>query len=183
MSQVNSAVRTAVRPGDLKRTEMAFDLEQVRPFFEPKSVAVLGASNDGTKFGGRLMTNLLKDGYKGTIYPVNRSEAEVQGVKAFPTLADLPGTPELVLVSIPAAGVPGAIAECVAVKSKAAVVYGAGFAEAGPEGAKLQELVAKHLKGSGMRMVGPNCLGVRNMHFPVNAANGRPFRRCPVRSQ
>ncbi|MPZ55666.1 MAG: hypothetical protein GEU91_04040 [Rhizobiales bacterium] len=151
---------------------MAFDLEQVRPFFEPRSVAVLGASNDTTKFGGRITQNLIKDGFKGTIYPVNRSEKEVLGLTAYPALAALPDAPELVLVTIPAASVPGGISEAVAVKAKAAVVFAAGFAEAGDKGLKLQQEVTAHLKDSGLRMIGPNCLGVRNMHFPVNAATG-----------
>jgi acyl-CoA synthetase (NDP forming) len=151
---------------------MAFDLEQIRPFFEPKSVAVLGASNDLSKFGGRITGNLIKEGYKGKIYPVNRSEPDIQGLKSYPSLADLPDAPELVLVTIPASSVPGGIAEAIAVNAKAAVVYAAGFAEAGEKGRKLQEEVEAQLRSGRLRMIGPNCLGVRNMHFPVNAATG-----------
>jgi acetyltransferase len=151
---------------------MSFDLEQVRPIFEPRSVAVLGASNDSNKFGGRITENLIKDGYKGTIYPVNRTESEIMGLRAYASLGDLPESPELVLVTIPAAAAPGGIAEAVAVKAKAAVVYGAGFAEAGPKGKALQDELQRHLAGGGLRMIGPNCLGIRNMHFPMNAATG-----------
>jgi acyl-CoA synthetase (NDP forming) len=151
---------------------MSVDLEQIRPIFEPRSVAILGASADNSKFGGRLTENLIKDGFTGRIYPVSRSETAIMGLKAYPTLADLPESPDLVLITIPAQATPRGIAEAVAVNARAAIVYGAGFAEAGPKGRELQEEIERHLHGSGLRMVGPNCLGVRNMHLPMNAATG-----------
>jgi acetate---CoA ligase (ADP-forming) len=146
------------------------DLDSIAAFFKPQRVAVLGASSDPKKFGGRVLLSLKKSGFDGQIYPVNRSEPEVHGLKAYPTLSDLPAEPELVLVSIPAATVPNGISEAVAVNAKAAVVYAAGFAEAGGDGRKLQDDLVARLAKRKLRVIGPNCLGVRDFHRPMNAS-------------
>jgi acetyltransferase len=140
--------------------------------FTPQRVAVLGASADPTKFGYQIVSNLRQFGFPGEVFPISRSVREIAGFKAVPALRDLPHAVDLVLVSIPAASVPAAIADAASIGAKAAVVFTAGFAEEGEQGRRLQQEVAAAAAGR-IRIVGPNCLGVRNFHHPMN---GTPMR-------
>jgi acyl-CoA synthetase (NDP forming) len=148
-----------------------YDAAAMGAFFTPKSVAVLGASSDASKFGSRILANLKKSGFKGDIYPVSRSESEVQGCKAYASLRDLPSAVDLVLLSIPAGAVPDAISDAQAAKARAAVVYAAGFGESNEEGRRLQQDLIVRLDQGALRMIGPNCMGVRNLVPPMNASN------------
>lgn len=137
--------------------------------FKPTSIAVLGGSADPSKFGSRLVMNLRACGFSGEVMPVSRSASEIGGYRAFPSLRDLPHAPDLVLVSIPLQHVPLAIGEAGEIGTKAAVVYSAGFAETGDTGRALQDEVLAQARRSSLRMIGPNCLGVRNFHYAMNA--------------
>lgn len=127
--------------------------------FSPTGIAIYGASDDVTKIGGRPLQFLQKYGYTGAIYPINRKAATVQGLPAYPTLAATPTAPELAVIAVPPASVPDAVRDCVAKGVRAAVILSAGFSELGEAGQVLQAEIAQIARASGMRVVGPNCLG------------------------
>ncbi len=135
----------------------------LRSFLDPRSVAIIGASNEVNKVGGRPLHYLKSYGFKGPIYPVNPTRKEVQGLAAFPSLASLPEVPELAVVVIPGDAAVAAIKDCAARGVKAAICITSGFGETGdPVGvAKQKEMVAA-CRASGMRMVGPNTQGLAN---------------------
>lgn len=128
-------------------------------FFEAKSIAVVGASNDITKIGGRPIYFLKKYGYLGSIYPINAKEKTVQGLEAFSSISVLAEAPELVVLAIPAAFTIEVLKECAAKGVKGVVVLSSGFAEAGAEGLRLQNELVKIAQAHHIRLLGPNCLG------------------------
>ncbi|MEJ8857454.1 acetate--CoA ligase family protein [Variovorax robiniae] len=142
---------TAVKPVEAGRG--------LEALFKPRSIAIVGASEDVTKIGGRPLQFLLKYGYAGSIYPINRKAEQVQSLKAYASVADLPEAPELAVVAVPPASVPQAVRECAARGVRAAVVLSAGFSEMGEEGSRLQDEIGQVARSTGMRVVGPNCLG------------------------
>jgi acyl-CoA synthetase (NDP forming) len=127
--------------------------------FEPRSIAIFGASDDVTKIGGRPLQFLLKYGYAGGIYPINRKAGLVQGLEAYASVDDVPEAPELAVIAVPPAGVLDAAKDCARRGVKAAVILSAGFSEMGEEGRQLQEQIGGVARATGMRIVGPNCLG------------------------
>jgi acyl-CoA synthetase (NDP forming) len=142
---------------------MAEDPQSLRPFFYPRAISVIGASSDPTKLGGRAFKNLHQLGFKGGLYPVNNRSPEVQGVPSVASVADLPDDVDLALVLVPAASVVQALEEYAEKGVPAAVVFSSGFAEVGEEGRKNQERIQEIAATSGMRIVGPNCMGVMNV--------------------
>ena len=128
----------------------------------PASVAVVGASRDPQSPGGVLLGNLVAGGFTGPVYPVNPAGGVIQGLAAYRSIGEVPGPVELAILAVPAAAVPAVARECAAGGVKALVVISAGFAEDGPEGAALQAQLLAVCRESGMRLVGPNCLGVLN---------------------
>lgn len=135
-------------------------VEQLHPILEPRSVAVIGASGDISKFGGRAFMIPLETGYRGALYPVNQKRKEIWGVKAYPSVLDIPDDIDLAVFAIPASDVPQAMEECVKKGVKGAVVITAGFAEIGEEGRQLQNEVVRIAHQGGIRLVGPNCNGI-----------------------
>ena len=135
----------------------------------PASVAVIGASNDPTRIGGRPIRYLRDARYGGRIYPVNPRHAQVQGVTAFTRIADVPEAPDLAIVAVPAPSVAETVEACAARGVRAAVVFSAGFAEMGSEGRRQQDRLGAIAASSGMRVVGPNCLGVYNSELGAYA--------------
>lgn len=127
--------------------------------FAPRSIAVVGASTDPTKTGGRPVHLLRKHGFAGAIYPVNPAAEVVQGLAAYPDLDALPEVPDLVLVAVPGAAAVATLESAAARGAGAAIVLSAGFTEAGPQGIALQARVTEIARDSGMRIIGPNCLG------------------------
>jgi len=127
--------------------------------FSPRSIAIFGASDDVTKIGGRPLQFLLKYGYAGGIYPINRKGGLVQSLPAYAGVDDVPEVPELAVVAVPPAGVLDAVRGCARRGVKAAVILSAGFSEMGDEGRQLQEQIGDVARAAGMRVVGPNCLG------------------------
>lgn len=127
--------------------------------FQPRSIAIFGASDDVTKIGGRPLQFLQKYGYRGAIYPINRKGGRVQSLQAYANLADLPQTPDLAVMAVPPESVLEAIKDCAARGVRAAVILSSGFSEMGEEGSRLQAEIGKVARASGMRVVGPNCLG------------------------
>ncbi|CAA2109415.1 acetate--CoA ligase family protein [Variovorax paradoxus] len=127
--------------------------------FKPRSIAIFGASDDVTKIGGRPLQFLQKYGYRGAIYPVNRKGGTVQSLPAYANVADLPSVPDLAVMAVPPDAVLEAVKDCAARGVRAAVILSSGFSEMGEEGSRLQAAIGAVAKASGMRVVGPNCLG------------------------
>ena len=134
-------------------------LEELAPVFYPKSHAVIGASANERKFGGRFLKTLLNFGYSGKVYPVNPQESEVLGLKCYPTVGDIPGEVDFASIAIPAPAVPAVMEECLAKGVKAAQILTAGFRELGEEGQRLERAITE-TAARGLRIVGPNCFGV-----------------------
>ena len=128
----------------------------------PESIAVIGASRTPGTIGHELFRNLLAYGFHGPVYPVNASATSVGGVRAYPSVADIPDSVDVAIVVVPAAAVGAVIEQCAAKGVKGLVVVSAGFAEVGEEGAARQHELVRIARGSGMRIIGPNCLGVVN---------------------
>lgn len=128
----------------------------------PKSVALIGASDDPQRIGGRPLRYLSEGGFAGAVYPVNPRRETVQGLRSYASLGDLPQTPEVAILALPASGTLDAVRECAQGNVKAAIIFSAGFAEADEAGRVLQDQMTAIARESGMRLLGPNCLGVFN---------------------
>jgi acyl-CoA synthetase (NDP forming) len=133
--------------------------DSLTPLLAPRSIAVLGASGDPTRIGGRPIAYMLEKGFKGAIYPVNPNRPEVQGLKAYASVADLPEAPDVAIVAVPASIAVPAIEELAKRGTKGALVFTAGFAEVDEAGAALQDQMVATARAHGMRLLGPNCLG------------------------
>ncbi len=129
----------------------------------PQSVAIIGASNDATRIGGRPVDYLLRGAFAGAIYPINPSREEVQGLKAYPTVEAVPGPVDCAIIATPTGAVLEAVQSCVRKGVQAAVIFSAGLAEVGPEGLALQDEIVAAARAGNMRILGPNCLGMFNV--------------------
>ncbi|HVC85034.1 MAG TPA: GNAT family N-acetyltransferase [Solirubrobacteraceae bacterium] len=134
----------------------------MRSFLRPSSVAVIGASRRRGTLGGEVVHNLLSAGFGGTVHPVNLRAQTVEGRRAHASIADVPGPVELAVVAVPAADVAAVARECGVAGVRALVVLSSGFADAGAAGARRQRDLLAICREAGMRLVGPNCLGVLN---------------------
>lgn len=135
--------------------------QDLRPLYDPKSIAVVGASPRAGSFGGRTVDNLA--GYDGALYPVNEKYAEIGGHTCYPSLAALPEVPDLAVLTTPAASIEALLEDCIAAGVPAVMVYASGFAEvATDEGIAAQSRIAKRATEAGVRLLGPNCVGLLN---------------------
>ena len=132
----------------------------VKALLAPRSVAVIGASEDQSKFGGRVFRMLLKHGYDGAIYPINPNRPELFGLKTYPDIAATPQPADMAVMAIPQPKVRSTIAACAASGVKGAIIITAKFSDTGPEGAAEEAEIVRIARGAGMRLIGPNCLGV-----------------------
>ncbi len=137
--------------------------------FKPKSVAIIGASTKPGKIGHILVENLIKEGYPGKIYPVNPKASEILGLKCYPSVKEIQDQVDLAVIAIPAPGVPAVVKDCGEAGIKGVVIISAGFKETGEQGAKLEKEVVEIARSYGIKVVGPNCLGVINTYFKLNA--------------
>jgi acetate---CoA ligase (ADP-forming) len=154
----------------------------VRSVLEPRSVAVIGASRRRGTVGGELLHNLIAGGYGGQVYAVNHRAHEVQGLPAFRSVSELPGPVELAVVCVPAEAVVGAARDCALAGVRAVLVVSAGFAETGGEGSRRQRELLDACRDAGIRLVGPNCLGVLNTAGDVRLnATFAPHQALPGR--
>lgn len=128
--------------------------------FSPRSVAVIGASSDPRRIGGRPIAAMLDKGFKGAILPVNPNRAEVQGLRAYPSVTDLPEVPDVAIVAVPAALVCETIAELAKRGTSASIVFSSGFAEMDSNGQAEQDRMVAAASAAGMRILGPNTLGL-----------------------
>ncbi len=139
-------------------------------FFSPRAVAVVGASREEGKVGHSLMKNLVDHGFAGPIYPVNPKATDVLGKKCFSDISSLPDGIDLAVIAIPAKLVPNAIEECGRKGIAAAIVISAGFKEVGEEGKELEQQLFNAAMASGVRVLGPNCLGLISTKAKLNAS-------------
>jgi acetyltransferase len=139
-------------------------------FFAPRSIAVVGASRDEAKVGHAVFANLLAGGFVGAVYPVNPRDGAILGHRAFASLADLPEVVDCAVVVVPAAAAVEVVKQCGALGIPAAIVISAGFRESGPEGAALERELLAAARVGGVRILGPNCLGLIATRTHVNAS-------------
>jgi len=137
--------------------------------FAPRSVAVIGASERQGGIGRAVVWSLVSSPFGGTVYPVSDKHASVLGIKAYPHIASIPERVDLAVIVTPAAMVPGIVSECVEAGVRAVIVISAGFKERGPEGEELERQILERLRGTGIRLLGPNCLGIMNPISGLNA--------------
>ena len=142
--------------------------EELKPLFYPKSVAVVGATETAGKYGFNVFFNLVSGGFKGEIYPVNRRVDRVLGFKAYKSVKDIPVDVDLTLIVVPASQVPSVMEDCVEKNVKACIVISAGFRETGDEGKKFEDEVISIARRGGIRVVGPNCMGIFNTSINLN---------------
>ena len=131
-------------------------------FFKPRSVAIVGASRHAGNIGRKLLDAVMATGFRGAVYPINPKAAEINGLRAYSSVKDLPDAVDLAVVVVPRDAVLGVVEDCGTRGVKAIVVITAGFAEVGAEGAALQRRLVEKVREYGMRMVGPNCFGLLN---------------------
>lgn len=140
------------------------------PLLRPGSIAVVGVSRDTSKWGYKVYHNIVSNGYRGRVYPVNPTAPDVDGNACYPAVGAIPGPVDLAIVIVPAALVLPVVDECGAKEVRALCVITAGFGETGPEGAALEEELRRKAAGYGMRLLGPNTMGFLNNAISLNAS-------------
>jgi acetyltransferase len=144
-------------------------------FFNPQSVAIIGASNSPGKIGHAILKNVIDSGYPGKILPVNPKEKEILGLRAYPGIKEVPEKVEMAVISVPAAGVLKVAGECGRAGVKNLVVITAGFKEVGMEGLNMEKELLATCREYGMHMLGPNCLGMMDTHMCINTSFAKVF--------
>ncbi len=162
--------------------EQAAEARSVHNLLHPRSVAVIGASTDPTKIGNAVLSNLLSADFTGPVYPVNAEHRSVRGVRAYASVLDIPDDVDLAVVAVPASGVDEVMDACLAKGVKALLVVTSGFGETGPDGRSAELRLAAEARSHGMRVVGPNALGVLNTD-PKVRLNATLAPRLPARGR
>ncbi|MBC8162931.1 MAG: CoA-binding protein, partial [Roseiflexaceae bacterium] len=151
-------------------THLLPDPHPIDVFFAPRTVAVIGATEEANSFGRTALWNLISSPFGGTVYPVNPQRRSVLGVKAYPTAAAVPEQIDVALIVTPAPTVPGIVAECAAAGVKGAIIVTSGFRVAGQAGGALEQQALAAARQHGMRLMGPNCLGLIRPRQGLNAS-------------
>ncbi len=144
----------------------------LRKFFNPKSVAIIGASRQKGKVGYEILKSMLDAGFTGKIFPVNPKAESIENLTCFPDLKSIGQTPDLVVIVVPAKAVPSVMQQCASIGNKAVIIITAGFKEVGEDGKRLEQQVIQIAKQSGIRVIGPNCLGLIVPANKLNASFG-----------
>ena len=152
----------------------------LRPFFKPSAVAVVGASRNPASIGYRILGDLVKGGFSGPLYPVNPKAAEIQGLRAYPSVREVPNGTDLAIIAVPRDSVLGVVDDCANRGLRAIIVITAGFAEVAVEGKELQSKLIEKVRGYGIRLIGPNCVGILSTS-PENYLNATFVPMCPPR--
>jgi len=153
-------------------TSMRSDLHR---FFNPQSIAIVGASQDFITISGQPLKHLQSHHYKGRLYPVNPRYQEVAGVKCYPALADVPETPDLVLILVNASRVADILEQCGRRGAPYVIIFSSGFSEVGGAGVEMQAKLIEIARRYGIGVVGPNCQGMMNFADRVFAGFGSAF--------
>jgi len=139
-------------------------------FFDPAAIAVIGASESPGKLGHQVLANLIESGFRGQLYPINPKADEILGLTCYQTVLDVPGPVGLVVIVVPSKFVAGVLEESGRKGARGAIVITAGFKEAGPEGAQMEQELLRIAEKYSMRLIGPNCLGIIDTLVPMNAS-------------
>ncbi len=144
----------------------------MKNFFEPKSIAVVGASSNKEKVGGIILNNLIDYGFEGEVYPINPKYDEIKGLKAYSTVLDIKEKVDLAIIAVPAKLIPHIIEECAwrDIPIKDVIIISAGFSESGEEGNELEEQILKIAEENKIKILGPNCLGTVSTSSKLNAS-------------
>ena len=148
---------------------MSKSARDLSPIFEPKSVALIGASNNPAKYGWIILANIIANGYTGRIYPINPREDKIWGLRVYRSISDVPEEVDLVDISRPAKAVPAHVEECAENNVKSAIVISGGFKETGGEGARLEREMVRIARRGGMLIVGPNTMGIYSARVSLSA--------------
>ncbi|WP_299574409.1 bifunctional GNAT family N-acetyltransferase/acetate--CoA ligase family protein [uncultured Williamsia sp.] len=162
--------------------ELGSEARSVANLLRPDSVAIIGASTDPGKVGNALLANVIAGGFRGPVFPVNAEARAVRGIRSYPSVRDIPDPVDLAIVAVPAENVGDVLQDCLAKNVKTMVVVSAGFAESGAAGALAQRTLVHEIRAHGMRLVGPNALGVINTD-PEIALNATLAPRVPGRGR
>ena len=157
-------------------------IARLDPLLNPRSIAMIGASSNPGRIGGMPLDLLTRFGFKGGIYPVNPKYQEVFGLRCWPDIEAVPDAVDLAVLAIGAADVTPMLRRCHAKGIRAAIVYAAGFAEAGGEGARLQDELEAFVAESGMAVAGPNCMGFANLNTQAHTAFASVFKTAPAQA-
>ena len=157
------------RSGDPAHDVLGYEGGSLEAIFRPETVAVIGATERPGSVGRTIMWNLVSSPFGGTVFPVNSRRPNVLGIKAYPSVSEVPQKVDLAVIVAPATAVPDIISECVEAGVEGAIIISAGFRETGPEGIELEERVLAEARRGRMRIIGPNCLGVMNPTTGLNA--------------
>jgi len=141
-------------------------------FYNPKSIAIVGASRHKGKVGYEILSNILKAGYTGKVFPVNPKAQNIENLKCYPDLESIGRVPELVIIIVPAKIVPKVMKKCAKAGTKAVIIITAGFKEVGNEGRELEKQIIQTAKQNNIRVIGPNCLGLISTSSKLNASFG-----------
>jgi len=158
-------------------------VEQLKPFFEPKSIALIGVRMHVMELEFNILKFLLECGYKGALYPIHRRDSEISGVKTYPSVKEIPGEVDLAVIATPRSTVPSIVRECTEKGIKSIIIESQGFADANDEeGQKLQNVVLRIAEEGGARILGPNTLGTANAfsNFSVSFAKQLDMQRIPI---
>ena len=148
---------------------LGYERQPLDAIFRPETVAVVGATERAGSVGRTIMWNLISNPFGGTVFPVNSRRKNVLGIKAYPSISEVPARVDLAVIVAPAPAVPGIIRECAEAGVEGAIIISAGFKETGPEGAELERQVMEEARKGKMRVLGPNCLGVMSPNTGFNA--------------
>lgn len=148
---------------------LSYEKNALDSIFAPKNVALIGATETPNSVGRTLMWNLISNPFGGAVFPINPKRSAVLGVKAYPNVSSLPEPVDLAVLVTPSQSIPGLIDECAAAGIKSAIIISAGFKETGPQGVELERRVLTTARANGMRIIGPNCLGVMSPISGLNA--------------
>src|SRR5215212_6994723 len=157
------------RNGDPAHDVLGYERQPLDAIFRPETVAVIGATDRPGSVGRTIMWNLISNPFGGTVFPVNERRQNVLGIKAYPSITQVPARVDLAVIAAPAQAVPQIIRECVETEVEGAIIVSAGFRETGPEGAELEREALEEARRGRMRIIGPNCLGVMNPTTGLNA--------------
>ncbi|MDD5038870.1 MAG: CoA-binding protein, partial [Dehalococcoidales bacterium] len=147
--------------------------DKIKAFFEPSSVAIIGATDNAGSVGRTVLENLIVSKDTRHLYPVNPKKEELLGIKAYPSVSELPETPDLAIIIIKAEQVASLVNECGKKGITSIIIISAGFKEVGAEGKKREEEIAEIAHKYGIRIIGPNCLGVIRPSSNLNATFAR----------
>ena len=160
--------------GDLHKTRRRAPLEA---FFRPRNVAIIGATEDLAGVGRSIVSNLQATSFGGEIFPINPKRATVLGLPCYPAINKVPEKVDLAVIATPARTVPAVVRDCVAAGIDHAIIISAGFREVGERGAALEDEILATARAGGMRIIGPNCLGLMSPHHGLNATFARSMAR------